>query len=58
MAGNLLNQLFRGGSEAFGKLVHTNIRSHTQRHVHTDEEVAKDTKCRDVGWPSSKKGGQ
>lgn len=55
MAGNLLNQLFRGGSEAFGKPVHTNTyKLSLIDSVHTDE-VAEDTEFRNVCWPSSKK---
>lgn len=58
MAGNLLNQLFRGGSGPFGEPVHTNthtyVRTHTQRRARTDE-AAKDTDCGDADWPSGKK---
>lgn len=56
MAGNLLNQLFRGGSGALGEPVHTNTHkhAHTHRHVRTDE-AAKDSDCRKADRPSSEK---
>lgn len=54
MAGNLLNQLFRGRKRGFRRAP---VRTDTHIHadVYTQTRRAKDTDCRDADWPSSEK---